>query len=92
MHVWGHIRDSNPSLDDSASVNAVVGVENPNERGITIGEDDPSSIIDQIGSDTEQFIITNTDEGEAEQQMFQSGALRLAMGLLFPAVSVAVLV
>lgn len=88
VHVFG------PICEPGSSVDAVVGVENPDERGITIGEDDLtwSTIVDKVNSDTDQFIITSAGETGAERQMLKMGAIWFGMGLVFLVVSVAVLV
>lgn len=86
-YVFGPVRESDTSVD------AVIGVENPSDRGLTIGEDDltPSKIAEKVNSDTDQFIITNADESGAERQMLKIGAIWLGLGLLFLVVSIAVL-
>lgn len=88
VHVFGPIRKSGASID------AVVGVENPDERGITIGEDDLtwSTITDKVSSNPDPFIITNAGEAGAERQMLKLGAIWFGMGLVFLVVSVVVLV
>lgn len=93
-YVFGPIREAAPSFDFPEPIDAVVGVENPGERRLTIGEDEItlSKILERARSNTEQFIITNADESGAEGQMLKIGALWLVLGVLFLVGSIALVV
>jgi len=87
VHVFGPVRDPGSTVD------AVVGVENPDGRGLTIGEDDLtwSKIADRITTNPDPFITTNAGETGAERQMLKIGAVCLGVGLLFFAVPIVIL-
>lgn len=94
VHVFGPVRESGSSVDSSTPIDAVVGVENPEERRLTIGEDDltVSNIADKVKPDPEQFIITNAGETGAERHMLKIGAIWFGLGVVFLVVSTVVLI
>lgn len=91
VYVYGPIRETASASDEPRSVDAVVGVENP-DRPIEVGEDSLSTIMNKITSDNEQFIISNSSEKGAEGQMLKIGGVFFGIGLLFLAVSFVLLV
>ncbi|PSP28767.1 hypothetical protein BRC65_01375 [Halobacteriales archaeon QH_2_65_14] len=90
-YVLGPVRESGHSVDLPAGVDAVVGVENPDERGITVGEDGLSEVVEQVKADTDQFIITNSGERRAQRGMLWRGILFFGAGLVFVTVPLALL-
>lgn len=91
VHVLGPVRQTGSSFDLPGGVDIVVGLENPEEHGFTIGEDDPSELVEQIKGDTNRFIITNSDEAGAARQMLRYSVLLLVVGGLFLGVAIAVI-
>jgi hypothetical protein len=90
VHVLGPVREVGSSFELPGAVDAVVGLENPDERGLTVGEDDLSlsAITDQIRADHAAFAVTNTDEAGAARRYLKQGALWFGVGLVFVAVPV----
>jgi hypothetical protein len=84
VHVYGPVRNDAPAADARASVDAVIGVDDP-DRGFTVGEDSLnfSNLAELFTAEAEQFIVTNAGEREAEQQMLKIGLLFSGVGLLF---------
>jgi len=86
VHVFGPIRDPGSSANLPGSVDAVVGVKEP-ERDLTTSALTLSAIVDQLTTAPEQFIVTNADKSGAERQMLTIGGVALGVGLLFLGVS-----
>lgn len=90
VHVLGPVRESGHSFDMPGSVSAVIGVENPDDRGITIGEDGLDTIVEKVKDGSERFVLTNADESGAQRLMLKQGLVWLSAGLLFLAVPLGV--
>lgn len=82
VHVFGPIREPRSSDDCPPSVDAVVGGEE-SRRDRAMKDLTLSTIIAQLTTQPEQFIITNGDEDGAERQMLTIGGVSLGVGLLF---------
>ncbi len=89
VHVFGPVRETGLSVDLPGGVDAVVGVDDP-DYGWTAGEDSLSDLVEQVRSDTDQFIVTNADETGAQRRMLRIGALWLGLGLVMLSVPVLV--
>jgi hypothetical protein len=84
VHVYGPVRNDAPEADDRTSVDAIIGVDDP-DRGFTVGEDSLtfSNLTELFTAEAEQFIVTNAGEEEAERKMLHIGLLFSGLGLLF---------
>jgi hypothetical protein len=83
VHVYGPVREATASFDHPAGVDAVVGLENPEERTIRLGEDDLSTIVEKVKSDDARFVVSDGDKAEAERELLHSGLVWLVFGLAF---------
>jgi hypothetical protein len=90
VHVLGPARVPPESTSRAGRVNAVIGVDAPADRGISLADDSPATMLNKLTTDADPFIITNAGEAGTERQMLTHGALLLGLGLLFLAVSIAV--
>lgn len=87
IHVLGPVRRLAHSVDMPGGANAVVGVDDP-DRGFTVGEDGLTELVDQIKTDTMQFIITTGEEAEAQTHLLKKGLFIAGFGIVFALIPV----
>lgn len=82
VHVFGPVRAVAPDPEVPNGVDAVVGVEDHEERAIQVGEDDLSTMAEKVDRENFRYVLTKGEEAEAERRQLKSGLFWLSVGLL----------
>jgi hypothetical protein len=85
VHVLGPVRTVAPDPTLPRDVDAVVGVENHEERTIQVGEDDLAAVRDKAARDGFRFVLTRGGEADAERRQLRNGLVWAATGGLVAA-------
>jgi hypothetical protein len=82
VHVFGPVQRIGHAVDMPGGTDAMIGVNDP-DRGLTVGEDDLSELVDRIKADTLRFVITTGTKREAEQHLLKKGLVIAGFGVVF---------